>query len=123
LPNSEDRLRFTKTESDGIFAEMEKRMGKMTSAWLTSRKLGQLARAPEFPPAMQNWLLVVAADAARRHKWVDLSMELMMECSNPALKQLWEGWFNRWWSQRVEEPVSSDAALHAQLCLPLRFAH
>ena len=87
-----DYLRFTKAESDIFFAGMGKRMGQMTRVLLTQRQLGHLGRAENFPKELRNWLLVVAADCARRRKWIHLSCELMAECSNPALKQSWEHW-------------------------------
>jgi thymidylate synthase len=115
-----DILRFTKAESDVFFAEMSKRMERMTSVLLTHRKLGHLARAENFPKELCNWLLVVAADCARRHRWINLSYELMTECSNPALRQLWERWLARWWRVRQEETVSPEAVIFAQPWLPLR---
>lgn len=110
-----DVLRFTKLESDIFFAEMSKRMDRMTSMMLTQRKLGQLARPENFPRELRNWLLVVAADCARRRKWIDLAYELMAECSNPALEQLWELWLTRWKQVRQEEIVSPEAAIYAQM--------
>jgi thymidylate synthase len=117
-----DILRFTKTESDVYFAEISKRMDQMTGLALTQRKLRELALSGEFPRELRNWLVVVAADCARRHKWINLSYELMVECSNPALKQLWERWLARWWSVHQEEAVSEDAVVFAQPWLPLQFA-
>jgi thymidylate synthase len=117
-----DFLRFTKAESDVFFAEIGKRMDQMTNLLLTQRKLRHLTRPENLPKELRNWLLVVAADSARRRKWINLSYELMAECSNPALKQLWERWLARWWSIRQEEAVSEEAVICAQPWLPLQFA-
>jgi thymidylate synthase len=117
-----DVLRFTKAESDVFFAEMSKRMDRMTNMLLTQRKLGYLARPENFPKELRNWLLVVAADCARRRQWINLSYELMAECSNPALKQLWDRWLARWWTMRQEETVSNEAVIYAQPWLPLKLA-
>jgi thymidylate synthase len=117
-----DTLRFTKAESDLLFAEMSARMDKMTSALLTHRGLGRLARPTDFPKELRNWLLVVAADCARRRRWINLSYDLMAECSNPALKQLWERWLARWWTIRREELVSEEAFICVQPWLPLQIA-
>lgn len=114
-----DVLRFTKPESDIFFTDMSKRMDGMTGMMLTQRKLGLLARPENFPRGLRNWLLVVAADCARRRKWIDLSYELMAECSNPALAQLWERWLARWKQVPMEETVSPEAAIYAQLPLHL----
>ena len=92
----------------------------MTSLFLTQTKLKHLARAPHFPVALRNWLLVVATDCARRRKWISLTYELMAECSNPALTQLWDRWLARWWSARQEETVAPEAMIYAQPWLPLQ---
>ena len=92
----------------------------MTSLFLTQTQLKRLARAPHFPTTLRNWLLVVAADCARRRKWISLTYELMAECSNPALKQLWNRWLARWWSARQEETVAPEAVIYAQPWLPLQ---
>ncbi len=117
-----DILRFTKADSDMFFAEMSDRMDCMTKVILSQKRLGQLARTQDLPNQFRNWLLVVAADCARRRQWVDLSCELMSECSNPALKQLWDRWFTRWLSVRREEALSEEAILCAQPLLPLSYA-
>jgi len=117
-----DALRFTKGESDNLFAEMSRRMDRMTSSFLTQRVLRRLARPEDFPKELVNWLLVVAADCARRRQWINLSYELMAECSNPALNQLWGRWLARWWKVREEETVSSEAVIYAQPWLPLQVA-
>jgi thymidylate synthase len=114
-----DVLRFTKTESDVFFKELSMRMDRMTNMLLTQRKLGNLARPDNVPKELRNWLLVVAADCARRHRWINLAYELISECSNPALKQLWERWLARWWQAREEETVSPEAVIYAQPWLPL----
>ena len=115
-----DTLRFTKPESDQLFREMGKRMDRMSSLFLTHKQLRRLARAPQFPTALRNWLLVVGADCARRRKWISLTYELMAECSNPALTQLWDRWLARWWSAHQEERVAPEAAIYAQPWLPLQ---
>ncbi len=115
-----DALSFSKSDSDALFVEMSKRMDRMIGSLLTQGKLRSLARAGHFPKPLQNWLWVVAADCARRKKWINLSYELMSECSNPVLKQLWDGWLARWWKVRQEEAVSPDAVIYAQPWLPLQ---
>jgi thymidylate synthase len=117
-----DTLRFSKSESDVFFATLSCRMDAMTRPFLTQRKLRHVVRHDQLPRPLQNWLLVVAADCARRRRWVDLSYELMAECSNPVLKELWDRWLARWWMARQEEVVSSEAVIYAQPALPLEFA-
>lgn len=114
-------LRFSKAESDIFFAEISKRMSRMTGMMLNQRTLRHLAHEADLPQELCNWLLIVAADCARRHRWIDLAYELMSTCSNPALQQLWERWLARWWHARQEETVSSEAVIYAQPWLPMQF--
>lgn len=88
-------LRFSKQESDIYFAEISNRMERMTNTMLTQRKLKRLTQVENLPKELHNWLLVVAADCARRRRWVDFASELMVECLNPSLQQLWGRWLSR----------------------------
>jgi len=117
-----DSLRFTRAESAEYFTELGRRMEQMTNLLLTQKKLQLLARADNLPAALHHWLLLAAADSARRRRWIHLARELMAECSNPALNQLWERWLARSWSVRQEETVSADAFLCVHPWLPLQFA-
>lgn len=118
-----DVLKFSKEQSDAFFAEIARRMNSMMGIMLTQRKLKHLTQVQDLPRELRNWLLVVAADCARRRRWTSLAYELMSECSNPALRQLWERWLARWLNTRREEAVSPDAMIYAQPCLPLPFNH
>jgi thymidylate synthase len=117
-----DALRFTQAESGVFFAELSRRMEEMTSLLLTKNQLRQLARAEPLPKPLRHWLLVAAADSARRRGWLKLGGEFMAECANPALKQLWERWLRQWWTLRQEETVSDDAFICVQPWLPLPVA-
>lgn len=114
-----DVLPFTKDESQNFFSELSRRMDRMTSILLSERSLRRVARPENLPRELSNWLLVVAADCARRRRWINLAYELMAECSSPALKQLWERWLARWWKAREEETLSSEASIYAQPWLPM----
>lgn len=117
--DNSDTLRFTKAQSDIFFGQMSKSMDRMTGSLLTHKKLLHLARPKDLPAELRNWLLVIAADCARRRQWINLAYDLMADCSNPALTQLWSRWLGRWWQARHEEAVAPEAVIYAQPWLPL----
>jgi thymidylate synthase len=120
-PNIDD-LRLPQEDSQSLFLEFSREMDVLRGSHLTQRSLRRISFARHYPEPLRNWMLVVAADCARRRKWLDLSFEVMSDCTNPALVELWDNWFSRWWSARQEEIVSTEAVLQAQPLLPLQFA-
>ena len=60
------------------------------------RDITAAARHPGAPVAIQNVLRVLAAELARRRGMLSISQEIMADCSNLALSQLWDRWFGRW---------------------------
>jgi thymidylate synthase len=117
-----DVLRFNKQDSEMFFAELARRLDKMTGASLAEKSLRQLATPQDLPRALRNWLLVVAADCARRRGWINLTYDLMFECSNPLLRHLWDRWFARWRSICRQGSRSDEATTFLQPFLPLRLA-
>lgn len=75
-----------------FFAELSDRMDQMMKP---QANLRDLAHAPHLTEALQNWLRVITADAARRRGQMDLAIELMAACTNPGLVQLWANWAAR----------------------------
>ena len=90
-----DRLRFSKEESDSLFALLAERMEEMTKRPLSVKRLYLLADTTKFPAGLGNWLRVIAADCARRRNWPSAIKDLMESCSNPVLVQLWNAWHQR----------------------------
>lgn len=48
-----------------------------------------------LPKAYENLARVVVADVARRQGRFGEAQEFMDDCTNPALKQVWQGWWQR----------------------------
>ncbi len=94
-PNT-DSIALPKADSDAAFRELASRVDRIIEGTSTPRDISDLARYPGAPLAIQNILRVLAAELARRQQLLDLSQEIMEECSNPALSQLWVRWFARW---------------------------
>jgi thymidylate synthase len=114
-----DSVAYERPKSIEYFTELARRMDEMRDPHLTRHHLRRLTQPYSFPTPLQNWLVILGADSARRRNWTDLSLEIASGCSNPALRLLWENWFDRWWTSFRREKTSETAA---QPALPLEFA-
>lgn len=121
-PMNTDRLRFSKADSDQQFASLAKRMQSMISPRLSPGRLKQIVFRSDLNPELQNWLLVLAADCARRHSWIDLTQEVAAACANPLLGHLWNNWYARTLQFRKPAGAASEQPVEAQGWLPLRYA-
>jgi thymidylate synthase len=117
-----DVLRFTKPEFESLLSSLVSRMELMTTASLTEKKLRKLTEKTDLSSPLQNWLLVIAADCARRRRWINLAYELMAECKNPALSQLWDRWLARWWHLQFRQAAEAKEIVYVQPFLRLRFS-
>lgn len=96
-----DSLAVSKDRSDQIFAALAYKAEAFTKPDVTARSLANLVEDFEAPQGFRNLLLLLAAEAARRREWSDHADYFVGECANPALKQLWE----RWYESRREHSV------------------
>jgi thymidylate synthase len=94
-PN-EDSIALPKPESDAAFRELAARVDGIVCGNLTSRQIAERARFPSAPESIQNILRVLVAELGRRRALLDLSQGIMAECTNPALRQVWSCWLERW---------------------------
>ena len=94
-PNT-DSIALPKSDSDAAFRELASRVDGIIEGASTAHDISDMARYPGAPVAIQNVLRVLIAELARRRKLLVLSQEIMEECSNPALSQIWDRWFGRW---------------------------
>lgn len=95
LTPNDDSLAVAKEESDRIFLELSHAIERLAGSSATRRDVSTLSLRAQVPQAYRNLLLLVAAEAARRRKWVDLSAELIAECTNGGLVQVWKRWADR----------------------------
>jgi thymidylate synthase len=95
VERNSDSLGLPKEESDAVLAKVDHLIETMFAPSLSQEDLRMLLAEREIPRAFQNLLLVVAAEAARRRGWSGLAQDLMSDCSNPALTQVWKNWFTR----------------------------
>ena len=91
-----DSLALPRRESELVWKELEFRAERMMAEELKENGLEALSRWKTAPQAYQNILAVLAAEAARRHKWIGAADEIMATvCTNPAFKHLWTEWRRR----------------------------
>ena len=90
-----DMLDLTKNESDLVFADMSRHIETFSNKQLMRDELLALASPVSLPQAYKNLLLVVAAESARRRGWVEVIQAVIKDCTNYALVQAWQRWFNR----------------------------
>ena len=93
-PNT-DSLALPLEESKLTWRELEKRAEQMIDSALEESVLRKISQWKDAPQAYKNILFVLSAEAARRHKWKDTSNELITECTNPAMKELWIRWLQQ----------------------------
>jgi thymidylate synthase len=90
-----DNLSVSKELSDKYFKVIFDKMHKFADKNITQTQFIKETELRYDNTSYQNMLLVIAADAARRKKWLDISVELMHKCSNPILSYLWSRWDER----------------------------
>lgn len=95
LPMNVDSLALPKEKSEWAFKEMEQRVDRMIAANLGLEELQRISVWEEGPEAFRNMLAVLVAEAARRHKWLGISEQVMSACTNPIFKKLWNRWRTR----------------------------
>ncbi len=95
LAPSPDSLAVPKDESDRIFCQLSGAIERLADPLATRRDVSRLGLEAPLPQAYRNLLHLVAAEAARRRKWGDLAAELIAQCTNGGLVQVWERWTER----------------------------
>jgi thymidylate synthase len=112
------RLKFSKEDSDLLFSQLTKSALGMTASRFTPRDLKRIVYNAGLVPELVDWLLILAADCARRKGWLELVAEFLTVCNNPALTQLWGRWFKR--TKTFKGVSRREANQPLQQWLPLR---
>jgi len=87
-----DSLVLPYRESRAAFKAMEKLCCKlMTTA--TSSGIESLLENCRLPVAYKNLFLMLAAEQARRNALAPLTRDIISQCTNPALRDIWGIWF------------------------------
>lgn len=90
-----DSLLLAKPGSEVLFEELSSRIELFIEEKLSRSEHLRLSAWSEAPPAFQNMLRVIGAEAARRRRWIDEAGLIMHECTNPALIEIWSRWISR----------------------------
>jgi thymidylate synthase len=85
-------LSYSKEISDRAFIKIESALENMMDNTLTAKQLLILSNQKDIPVSFRNLLLIVASEAARKRKWIDITETIMNDCSNPMLIQAWLHW-------------------------------
>lgn len=90
-----DTLSLPKRDSDQAFAMIGRYIDALIAPGLTRRDVESYAVANDLPPAFHNMLLIVLAEAARRRRWLDVAENVIRNCTNSVLVQVWQRWLSR----------------------------
>jgi thymidylate synthase len=86
--------------------ELNSRIDQLTRSGISAASLNDLAES-DFPQPQRNMLSIIAADAARRHRYPGLADQIASACTNPSLRQLWKRWHSRKKRERQEAQTIS----------------
>lgn len=95
-PLNEDSLFLPKEKSDQLFDKLFTYMQKMIVEDLKKEDFMKIFEDKIGFTALDNILLLLGADIARRKKWHEISENLMGACTNQLFKVMWERWRRRY---------------------------
>ena len=90
--NNDDFLGCEISESERYFRIMVAAIERLGSGGIGAKEIEQTITEPVLPLAFSNLLSVVAAEAARKKKWLAASDNIISRCTNPLLRQVWTRW-------------------------------
>jgi thymidylate synthase len=90
-----DSLALPKEDFDTAITTLNQYADLMLASTLSEDDLQHFLTESKLYPSYYNLLLVLAAEAARKRGWISFSQEIMISCSNPSLRQIWERWLLR----------------------------
>ena len=89
---SNDSLSLPRKDADAVWAEMNRRVDVLVNTEPRDAEYRELTQIDIAPNSFNNLMRVISADAARRREHVEIAHEIMAECTNRALVQLWDRW-------------------------------
>ena len=110
LPPNTDSLALPKEASETAFGELGRRIERLIAPSLRRDELAGIAVWDEGPVAFRNMLSVLAAETARRHRWTDITDQLISACSNHLYRELWRRWQDRMKSRASEDGTQDGSS-------------
>jgi hypothetical protein len=92
---NKESLALPKRESEEVFRELERVVDELVRERRGPEELKPMLRERSLPEGYMNMLRIVVAETARRRHRTDVADEIMCDCSNQALSQVWHLWLGR----------------------------
>lgn len=100
-------LALGKDDFDVVLAKLVHTLNRLSAEDLEREEFEDLRRAPDVPESYKNYIAVLAAEAARRRRWVSLDQKLLRDCTDPYLQVVWDRWMQR--VSSISPDLSSNA--------------
>ncbi|MDB6025134.1 MAG: thyA [Verrucomicrobiales bacterium] len=92
IPLNNDDLSLPKATSDKMFLELERCVDRIIKTKTTCSDIQLLVKTAKLSEAYKNILIVLCSEALRRRKKSDFAKEMITQCSNKALRHMFERW-------------------------------
>lgn len=89
---NEDSLSLTKKESEKVFTEIYERMKRIVKNSISEKEICDLAKLESQYVGYNNIMLIIAAYAAHKKCYFDLTQELVELCTNNTYVTMWNRW-------------------------------
>jgi thymidylate synthase len=110
IPNNNGQLATSMDDGLAALATLDRAVRILIDPSLQAKRLADVVEGTRLPCDYANWLVLLAAESARRHGWRSLADEISHTCSNPVLTLAWDRWVMRLSSGKLLEAVPSLSA-------------
>lgn len=90
-----DCLTLPKDESERSFAQLSEHVQTIIDQRISAEALMLNVQRVNLGQSFRNMLCVLSAEGCRRRGSLDIAREIMVECSNPVYKVLFDRWLDR----------------------------
>lgn len=90
-----DSLAFPKQESDEYFQELADKIKNIIDPTVSANTLRSTLQRSNLPESFRNMLRILCSEGMRRRQRIDYTNDIMLDCTNPVYKHLYEQWLMR----------------------------